>query len=46
MIDGLVGDSRRRMDAMLEAEGSPAKPAPINPYLESLRERNERDRLS
>ena len=41
LIAGLIADSRRRVQTMLETEELPAKPAPKNAYLESLRKRNQ-----
>jgi DNA polymerase len=41
LIPDLIAQSRGRTHAMLEKEGLPAKPAPKNAYLESLREKNK-----
>lgn len=40
LIPGLIAESRARTRSMIEKEGLPAKPAPKNAYLESLRELN------
>jgi uracil-DNA glycosylase len=37
LISGLIADSRKRVQTMLEAEERPVKPAPNNAYLDSLR---------
>jgi uracil-DNA glycosylase len=41
LIPELVAESRKRVRTMLETEGSPVKPAPEIPYLESLRRKND-----
>jgi DNA polymerase len=41
LIPGMIADSRRRTRTMIETEGSPVKPAPAIPYLESLRRKND-----
>ena len=41
LIEGLISDSRKRVQTMLETEERPVKPAPRNAYLESLRKMNE-----
>lgn len=41
LISGLIADSRKRVQTMLETEERPVKPAPKNAYLESLRKMNE-----
>ena len=41
LIAGLIADSRKRVQTMLETEELPVKPAPKNAYLESLRRMNE-----
>ncbi len=41
LIAGLIAGSSARVQAMLESEERPAKPAPKNAYLDSLRARNE-----
>jgi len=41
LIEGLIADSRRRVDAMLAAEERPLKPAPENAYLDHLRRLNQ-----
>ena len=41
LIDGLISDSRKRVETMLETEERPVKPAPRNAYLDSLRKMNE-----
>lgn len=40
LIPGLIAESRVKTQAMIEKEGLPAKPAPKNAYLESLRKLN------
>jgi probable DNA metabolism protein len=46
LIAGLVAGSGGRVERMLQTEGLPAKPAPKNAYLDSLRERNAREEPS
>jgi uracil-DNA glycosylase len=41
LIEGLIADSRKRVQTMLETEERPVKPAPRNAYLDSLRKMNE-----
>jgi DNA polymerase len=41
LIAGLIAESRQRVRTMLETDERPAKPAPQNAYLESLRKMNE-----
>ena len=41
VIDGLISNSRKRVQTMLETEQQPVKPAPKNAYLESLKKMNE-----
>ena len=41
LISGLIADSRKRVQTMLETEERPVKPAPNNAYLDSLRRLNE-----
>jgi probable DNA metabolism protein len=41
LIEGLVSESRKRLETMLETEERPVKPAPRNAYLDSLRKMNE-----
>lgn len=41
LIAGLIADSRSRVQTMLDAELRPVKPAPANPYLESLKKLNQ-----
>lgn len=43
LIEGLIADSRKRVQDMLETEERPVKPAPKNAYLESLRRMNQQD---
>jgi DNA polymerase len=40
LIAGLISESSGRVEKMLRTEARPAKPAPKNAYLDSLRERN------
>ncbi len=40
LIAGLVAESQKRVRQMLETEALPVKPAPHNPYLQSLHQRN------
>ena len=41
LIADLIAESGKRVDEMLDTEARPAKPAPKNAYLESLREKND-----
>ncbi len=41
LIADLIAGSSGRVDRMLQTEGRPAKPAPKNAYLDSLREMND-----
>jgi DNA polymerase len=41
LIPGLIADSQRRVNSMLETEERPVKPVPKNAYLDSLRKMNE-----
>ncbi|RPJ34459.1 MAG: DNA metabolism protein [Verrucomicrobiaceae bacterium] len=43
LIEGLIADSRRRVNGMLAAEERPVKPAPRNAYLEQLRRLNREE---
>jgi DNA polymerase len=40
LIAGLISESGERVEQMLRTEARPAKPAPKNAYLDSLREMN------
>ncbi len=43
LIEGLIADSRKRVQEMLDTEERPVKPAPKNAYLESLHRMNQAD---
>jgi uracil-DNA glycosylase len=43
LIAGLIAGSDERVERMLNTEERPARPAPKNAYLDSLREMNERE---
>jgi probable DNA metabolism protein len=43
LIGELIAESTQRVQAMLETEERPAKPAPNNPYLRALQEMNQHD---
>ncbi len=43
LIAGLIAGSEERVERMLNTEERPARPAPKNAYLDSLREMNERE---
>lgn len=41
LIEGLIADSRQRVDGMLAEDGRPVKPAPDNAYLRHLQRLNQ-----